>query len=173
MNPENTQNVMLVLALGDLGPIAFLLPAVSSSTIRSLDRWTSGEPPAGIQGVARGKKEGVESMRQEPGSGIRKTFSSSYPPLGISGANPKERWDLWKVLVGREGLGSRPEAMHNDNALGVCKPKPHSCPCPFFPTGVRELPVLSLVTTVCELEVGLQIQPHSLLLSVPPQCSRG
>lgn len=141
------------LALRDRGPvISPLWPSVSSSTIRSTSQ-------LGLKTWAEEKREWRVSEKN-PGS--RMTFSSPHPLLGISGAYPKERWNPREVGVGRKGLGSGSETTHTDNALCVCKSKPHSCPGPFFPTGVRELLVLSLVTTNCELEVGLQILPLSV-----------
>lgn len=54
--------------------------------------WDSGCDPR------RGGNWG-ESVKKL-GSRIRMAFSSSCPPLGISGAYPKERWDHWEVAVG-------------------------------------------------------------------------
>lgn len=93
MNPENTQNVVLVLALGDLEPMGSLLHSISSSTISNLNSCTSGGLPAGIQGVTRGKEEGVESIREEPGLQNQNDILQPWPSSG----------DIWVLSQGKMG----------------------------------------------------------------------
>lgn len=91
-------------------------------------------------------------------------FSSSCPPLGISGHIPRKDGTVGKWWWGW-GLGSRLEAMHNGIMSWVFVKQS------FVLSSVRsrELSVLYLVTTVCELKVGLQILPHLLFPFASPK----
>lgn len=52
-----------------------------------------GRLPVGIQGVARGKEDGVESIREEPG---HQNQDGTLQPLPSSG-------DIWGVSQGNSG----------------------------------------------------------------------
>lgn len=118
--------------------------------------WDSGYDPR------RGGNWG-ESVKKL-GSRIRMVFSSSCPPLGISGHIPRKDGTVGKWRWGW-GLGSRLEAMHNGTMSWVFVNQS------FVLSSVRsrELSVLYLVTTVCELKVGLQILPHLLFPFASPK----
>lgn len=119
--------------------------------LRGPPSWDSGCGPRRVGNW----RESVKKL----GSRIRIAFSSSCSPLGISGHIPRKDGTIGKWGW---GLGSRLEAMHNGMMSWVFVNQSPTAVLVLSSVRSRELSVLYLVTTVCELEVGLQILPHFL-----------